>query len=182
MSEIAPRKVRGALVSGYQFCITIGLLLASVVDYATKDRTDSGSYRIPIGIQFAWAIILAVGLFLLPESPRYFVKKGNVPAATKVLARLRGHPAESEYIQAEVAEIIACVSRVAERASLTARAQQPRVRVERHARGRLLPILDQLLHRIACAPRLGVLALPDLWQSGTPHPTSAAPSSAPRSR
>jgi MFS family permease len=26
MSEIAPRKVRGAIVSGYQFCITIGLL------------------------------------------------------------------------------------------------------------------------------------------------------------
>lgn len=54
MSEICPRKVRGALVSGYQFCITIGLLLASCVNYAVKDRADSGSYRIPIGIQFAW--------------------------------------------------------------------------------------------------------------------------------
>jgi len=56
MSEICPRKVRGSLVSGYQFCITIGLLLASCVNYATKDRSDSGSYRIPIGIQFAWGI------------------------------------------------------------------------------------------------------------------------------
>ena len=51
MSEIAPRKVRGAIVSGYQFCITIGLLLASCVVYATQDRADSGSYRIPIAIQ-----------------------------------------------------------------------------------------------------------------------------------
>lgn len=33
MSEIAPRKVRGAIVSGYQFCITIGLLLAACVTY-----------------------------------------------------------------------------------------------------------------------------------------------------
>ena len=30
MSEIAPKKVRGALVAGYQFCITIGILLANV--------------------------------------------------------------------------------------------------------------------------------------------------------
>jgi sugar porter (SP) family MFS transporter len=107
MSEICPRKVRGMLVSGYQFCITIGLLLGAVVTYATENRTDTGSYRIPIAIQFAWAIILAVGIFLLPDSPRYFVKKGRVEAARMVLARLRGQPADSEYIEAELAEIVA---------------------------------------------------------------------------
>ena len=58
MSEIAPKRVRGAIVSGYQFCITIGLLLASCVCYATQDRLDTGSYRIPIAIQMLWAIIL----------------------------------------------------------------------------------------------------------------------------
>lgn len=51
MSEIAPRKVRGAIVSGYQFCITIGLMLASCVDYSTENRINSGSYRIPIALQ-----------------------------------------------------------------------------------------------------------------------------------
>lgn len=78
MSEIAPRKVRGAIVSGYQFCVTIGLMLASCVTYATESRTDSSAYRIPIAIQLLWAIILAVGLFCLPESPRFFVKKGKL--------------------------------------------------------------------------------------------------------
>jgi len=107
MSEVAPRKVRGAIVSGYQFCITIGLLLASCVDYGTQNRTDTGSYRIPIAIQMAWALILGTGLFLLPESPRYFVKKGKVDKAIAVLARLRGQPADSEYIQQEISEIIA---------------------------------------------------------------------------
>jgi MFS family permease len=77
MSEIAPKKVRGALVAGYQFCITIGILLANCVVYATQRRRDTGSYRIPISIQFLWAIILATGLMFLPESPRYFVKKGK---------------------------------------------------------------------------------------------------------
>lgn len=107
MSEIAPRKVRGAIVSGYQFCITVGLLLASCVDYATQNRTDSGSYRIPIALQMLWAIILAVGLFLLPESPRYFVKKGNLERAKTSLAALRGQPVDSEFIQQELAEIVA---------------------------------------------------------------------------
>lgn len=107
MSEIAPRKVRGAVVSGYQFCVTIGLMLASVVTYATKDRTSSAAYRIPIGVQFLWAVILATGLFFLPESPRYFVKRGNVEKARGVLARVRGQPESSEFVESELAEIIA---------------------------------------------------------------------------
>lgn len=107
MSEVAPKKVRGAIVAGYQFCITIGILLASCVDYATQNRDDTGSYRIPISIQILWAIILASGLFVLPESPRYFVKKGNLERATHSLSRLRGEPEGSEYIQQELAEIIA---------------------------------------------------------------------------
>lgn len=82
MSEIAPKKVRGALVAGYQFCITIGILLANCCVYATQDRDDTGSYRIPIAVQFLWALILGVGLFFLPESPRYYVKKGKHVKAT----------------------------------------------------------------------------------------------------
>jgi SP family sugar:H+ symporter-like MFS transporter len=68
MSEIAPRKVRGAIVSGYQFCITLGILLASCVVYGTQRRLDSGSYRIPIAIQIAWALILGMP----PSSTGFF--------------------------------------------------------------------------------------------------------------
>ncbi|KAF2444089.1 high affinity glucose transporter RGT2 [Karstenula rhodostoma CBS 690.94] len=107
MSEIAPRKVRGAVVAGYQFCITIGILLANCVVYSTQNRRDTGSYRIPIAVQFLWAIILAVGLGLLPDSPRFFVKKGKLDKAASALARVRGQPVDSEYIQDELAEIIA---------------------------------------------------------------------------
>lgn len=81
MSEIAPRKVRGAIVSGYQFCITLGLLVSSCVTYAAENRLDTDSYRIPMSIQYVPALILGVGLFFLPESPRYFVKRGNVEQA-----------------------------------------------------------------------------------------------------
>lgn len=75
--------------------------------YATQNRLDTGSYRIPIAIQFLWALILGIGLFFLPESPRYFVKKGKIDLAAKALSSVRGQPIESEYIQDELAEIIA---------------------------------------------------------------------------
>ncbi|KAF9157669.1 hypothetical protein BGX20_003780 [Mortierella sp. AD010] len=105
MSEIAPKKVRGAIVSGYQFCITIGLLLAACVTYGTENFENSRSYRIPIGLQMLWALILGVGLMFLPESPRYFVKKGKVEEARKALGRVRGQDPNSHHIEAELNEI-----------------------------------------------------------------------------
>jgi hypothetical protein len=40
-------------------------------------------------------MILGAGLIYLPESPRYFVKKGNVEKAAHALGRLRGQPEDS---------------------------------------------------------------------------------------
>ncbi|KAF2024162.1 general substrate transporter [Setomelanomma holmii] len=114
MSEICPKKVRGALVSGYQFCITLGLLLAACVNYAVQGRGDTGEYRIPIGIQFAWGLILGIGVACLPDSPRYFIKRGRTVQAKKALMKVRGvHPTspDAEHLRAmvdfELAEIIA---------------------------------------------------------------------------
>jgi MFS family permease len=107
MSEVAPKRFRGAIVSGYQFCITIGLLLASVVDNGTKDRMDSSAYRIPIGLQWLFATVLGVGLFLLPESPRWYVKKGRHEDAARALGTLRGQAANSDYVRDELNELIA---------------------------------------------------------------------------
>jgi len=107
MSEICPKKVRGALVAGYQFAITLGLLIAACVNYGVQDRGDRSEYRIPIGIQFAWGVILGGGIACLPDSPRYFVKRGRVEKARDSLARLRGQPKDSEYVEAELSEIVA---------------------------------------------------------------------------
>lgn len=107
MSEIAPRKVRGAIVSGYQFAITIGIMLASCVGYANQNSMNSGAYRIPIAVQLLWALILGTGLFFLPESPRYWVKKNRLDRASKALGRLRGQSPTSTYIEDELAEIVA---------------------------------------------------------------------------
>ena len=105
VSEISPKRVRGMLVSVYQWAITIGLLIAACVDQGTQHLPNRNSYRIPISLQLIWAGILAFGLFMLPESPRYLVKKGKPEAALKALARVRGQPTDSPYLLAELAEI-----------------------------------------------------------------------------
>lgn len=104
-SETAPKWIRGTVVGAYQLAITIGLLIAAVVDNATKDRADSGSYRIPIAIQFFWAIILGVGLLFLPETPRYLIRMGRDEKAAKSLSRLRRLPIDNPFLIDELADI-----------------------------------------------------------------------------
>ncbi|KAK3381843.1 general substrate transporter [Podospora didyma] len=104
-SETAPKWIRGAIVGAYQFAITIGLLLAAILDNATHLRQDSGSYRIPIAVQFAWAIILIVGMLLLPETPRYLIKSGRMDRAGVSLGKLRRLPKDHPAVLDELAEI-----------------------------------------------------------------------------
>ncbi|THZ26793.1 general substrate transporter [Aureobasidium pullulans] len=104
-SETSPKWIRGAIVGAYQLSITIGLLLAAVADNATKDRNDTGSYRIPIAIQFAWGLILVGGVSFLPETPRFLVKVRKEAEAAKSLSRLRRLPIDNPSLVEELAEI-----------------------------------------------------------------------------
>ena len=70
-------------------------------------QQDTGSYRIPVAVQFAWAIILVVGMLILPETPRYLVKKGRPEKAAQSLSRLRRLDAKHPAIIEESSEIIA---------------------------------------------------------------------------
>ncbi|PHH60572.1 hypothetical protein CDD81_1544 [Ophiocordyceps australis] len=106
-SEMAPKWIRGSLVCAYQLSITIGLLAASIVNILTSRLTNSSAYRVPLGLQLLPAAILTAGLLILPETPRFLVKKGRKDAAGLSLSRLRRlditHPALIE----ELDEIVA---------------------------------------------------------------------------
>jgi sugar porter (SP) family MFS transporter len=104
-SETAPKWIRGVIVGSYQFAITIGLLLAAIVDNATKDRQDTGSYRIPIAVQFAWSLVLIIGMLILPETPRFLIKQDKPEKAAKSLAKIRRLPIDHAAIQDELGEI-----------------------------------------------------------------------------
>jgi SP family sugar:H+ symporter-like MFS transporter len=94
-------------IGRYQLTLTFGLLLAAIVNNATHNRNDSGSYRIPVVIQALWALILGVGILFLPETPRYFIKIGDTAKAARSLGRLRRLPSDSLTVKAELGEIIA---------------------------------------------------------------------------
>jgi len=106
-SETAPKWIRGTIVGAYQLAITIGLLIAAVVDNATKNHNNSGSYRIPIAVQFAWALILFFGMLLLPETPRMWIKRGKPEKAAKSLSRLRRLDVDHPALVEELGEITA---------------------------------------------------------------------------
>jgi SP family sugar:H+ symporter-like MFS transporter len=106
-SECAPKWIRGGVVSTYQLFITIGLLIAAVVNNGTKDIMSSACYRIPIGIQLIWSVILFIGMIFLPESPRYLVLKGRIEEAFKCQARLTSKKIDDPQVDVDVKELIA---------------------------------------------------------------------------
>lgn len=104
-SETLPKWIRGTVVACYQLAITLGLLIASIVNDSTQYRDDSGAYRIPIGVQFAWGLIITIGMLILPETPRYLIKTGKMEAAAHSLSRLRKLPADHPQVAQELEEI-----------------------------------------------------------------------------
>ncbi|KAK4183237.1 high-affinity glucose transporter RGT2 [Podospora australis] len=75
-SETAPKWIRGAIVGAYQLAIT-----------------------------FAWSLVLIVGMLLLPETPRYLIKKDKMESAGVSLGMLRRLPADHPAVLSELADI-----------------------------------------------------------------------------
>ncbi|KAF8849309.1 hypothetical protein BDZ45DRAFT_708864 [Acephala macrosclerotiorum] len=105
MSETAPVPVRGAVVSCYQLFITIGIFTADCINYGTEGFTNTGSYRIPMGVGFIWALILGIGILFLPETPRHDWNHGRSDRATTTMSKFYGLPEHHIMIQTETAEI-----------------------------------------------------------------------------
>ena len=59
----------------------------------------------PIGVQFVWAAVLAVGMVFLPESPRWLIKKGREEPAARALGRLLGMSPQDPQVSLELDEI-----------------------------------------------------------------------------
>ncbi|CAG9956379.1 unnamed protein product [Clonostachys rosea f. rosea IK726] len=90
-SECAPREIRGAVVASYQLMITIGILVANLINFGVRAIQDqSASWRIVIGLGIFFSLPLGVGVLSVPESPRWLASKGDWEGAQRSLARLRG--------------------------------------------------------------------------------------------
>jgi sugar porter (SP) family MFS transporter len=100
LTELAPKHIRGGLTSLMQLLVTVGIFLAYVADYLLH---DSGAWRWMIGLGVIPAAILALGIVVQPESPRWLVGKGRSDEARRVLTQLRGDAlaADAELVEIE---------------------------------------------------------------------------------
>ena len=103
IAEIAPPDTRGALVSLNQLMITIGILVSYLVGVAF---TPIEGWRWMFAVAIIPALVLGVGMFFLPETPRWLYESGFAERARAVLRRtLAGDEAEVEREIQEIEKI-----------------------------------------------------------------------------
>ena len=95
ISEIAPSRNRGRLVSLYQLAIVIGINLIYFVNLVIASFGDEAwnvetGWRYMLGSGTIPAVLFLVLLFLVPESPRWLVKKGKHDDALDTLEKVNG--------------------------------------------------------------------------------------------
>ncbi|CAI0406074.1 unnamed protein product [Linum tenue] len=95
ISEIAPKNLRGALATLNQVMICGGASVSFIIGTFLTWRALALTGLIPCGI-------LLIGLFLIPESPRWLAKRGRQKEFEVALQKLRGKDAD---IVEEAAEI-----------------------------------------------------------------------------
>lgn len=85
IAEISPTQSRGMLVSFNQLAITIGILVAYIVDYAFADIAQ---WRWMFGFAFLPTIIMFVALFIIPETPSWLSAHGQKSLARKIMDKI----------------------------------------------------------------------------------------------
>jgi MFS family permease len=90
ISESSPAEIRGQLATLPQLMGSLGLVLAYAMNFALSLQPDP-DWRIMLGSLFVPSLVyVLLGIFVLPESPRWLVSKGRMLDAKLVLQNLRG--------------------------------------------------------------------------------------------
>lgn len=95
ISEIAPAKIRGQLVSLYQLAIVLGINLIYFVNFKIAAQGDVAwnvewGWRYMLGSGTLPAFLFFVLLFLVPESPRWLIKRKRYDEALQTLEKVNG--------------------------------------------------------------------------------------------
>jgi sugar porter (SP) family MFS transporter len=101
VAEVAPPKNRGMLVSVYQLAIVLGILCSYTINYGLHNIDNNWRWMFATGI--IPSVLFFVGLFFIPESPRWLYKAGRQIDSLKVLKRIGGESLAKVEIQ-QIAE------------------------------------------------------------------------------
>jgi MFS transporter, SP family, arabinose:H+ symporter len=100
ITEVSPKKIRGALVSLNQLTIVLGILITYLSNWLLED-TGSNNWRYMFAAQNVPAVLFFAALFFIPESPRYLLKKNKFKKARDILVKING----PEKADLEISEI-----------------------------------------------------------------------------
>ncbi|CEJ61434.1 hypothetical protein PMG11_09969 [Penicillium brasilianum] len=109
IAEIAPKVIRGGLSALYNASTMLGISLAFWINYGSLLNISSKSnaqWQVPCGVQAFPGVILLVGLFFLPESPRWLASKNMVEETITSVTKLRSLDANHPFVQEELTEIL----------------------------------------------------------------------------
>lgn len=109
-SETAPKRIRGTLVSTYQLFITFGILCAYAINAGTETLHNIDSWRITVGISFIWVVLLALGMFMMPESPRFSLLNGREEDAIRAMEKIRGVPRYNVHLAQDLNDMRAAMN------------------------------------------------------------------------
>lgn len=113
ISEVASAERRGTLVSCYQLAITVGFLLAYLVNYKILDISQTSSFtsdlmdtlfiseywRGMLGSGVVPAALFFMVIFIIPESPRWMIVHHRGQEARAIMSRIYSSPeaVETQY-------------------------------------------------------------------------------------
>ncbi|XP_021724294.1 sugar transport protein 8-like [Chenopodium quinoa] len=100
LSEIAPMQHRGAVNILFQLLVTVGILIANLVNFATL-RLHPIGWRISLGLAVIPAILLLIGGIIITETPTSLIERDRVDEGRKVLRKIRG----VDEVEAELEQI-----------------------------------------------------------------------------
>ncbi|MET0638177.1 MAG: sugar porter family MFS transporter [Chitinophagaceae bacterium] len=87
IAEVSPASVRGRNVAINQLTVVIGILITNLVNYFLADNGPD-AWRWMFGLGFIPSALFFAGVFWLPESPRWLLKKGKNEEAAVVLGKV----------------------------------------------------------------------------------------------
>ncbi|KAI1462607.1 general substrate transporter [Annulohypoxylon moriforme] len=106
ISELSPPSKRGRFIGMQQWAITWGIAIMFFVCYGSSFIDGKAAFRLPWGLQMIPALLLLLGLVVLPESPRWLAKHDRWEEAHDVLTLVHGKgDPHSQLVVREMADI-----------------------------------------------------------------------------